>query len=125
MIRRPPRSTRTDTRFPYTTLVRSGQHLAPEEPMTVYFKAAEFWHSDGDYKERPNYLTILHSLEIPPAGGDTWFASMVSAWEQLPEAKRAMLSGKQMEHPYRGKVSAKGWNGRERSEEHTSELQSI
>src|SRR3546814_9998129 len=24
MIRRPPRSTRTDTRFPYTTLVRSG-----------------------------------------------------------------------------------------------------
>src|SRR3546814_5477314 len=25
MIRRPPRSTRTDTRFPYTTLFRSGQ----------------------------------------------------------------------------------------------------
>src|SRR3546814_4231633 len=28
MIRRPPRSTRTDTRFPYTTLVRSQQALA-------------------------------------------------------------------------------------------------
>src|SRR3546814_17367660 len=26
MIRRPPRSTRTDTRFPYTTLFRSGAH---------------------------------------------------------------------------------------------------
>src|SRR3546814_11285496 len=26
MIRRPPRSTRTDTLFPYTTLFRSGQH---------------------------------------------------------------------------------------------------
>src|SRR3546814_20537007 len=26
MIRPPPRSTRTDTRFPYTTLFRSGQH---------------------------------------------------------------------------------------------------
>src|SRR3546814_5204609 len=26
MIRRPPRSTRTDTLFPYTTLVRSGLH---------------------------------------------------------------------------------------------------
>src|SRR3546814_8032250 len=26
MIRRPPRSTRTDTRFPYTTLFRSGHH---------------------------------------------------------------------------------------------------
>src|SRR3546814_5676147 len=28
MIRRPPRSTRTDTLFPYTTLFRSGRHLA-------------------------------------------------------------------------------------------------
>src|SRR3546814_10585987 len=27
MIRRPPRSTRTDTLFPYTTLFRSCQHL--------------------------------------------------------------------------------------------------
>src|SRR3546814_15824233 len=26
MIRRPPRSTRTDTLFPYTTLFRSGRH---------------------------------------------------------------------------------------------------
>src|SRR3546814_18503914 len=27
MIRRPPRSTRTDTLFPYTTLFRSAEHL--------------------------------------------------------------------------------------------------
>src|SRR3546814_14031075 len=30
MIRRPPRSTRTDTLFPYTTLFRSGGHHAHE-----------------------------------------------------------------------------------------------
>src|SRR3546814_15437522 len=30
MIRRPPRSTRTDTRFPYTTLFRSQASLATE-----------------------------------------------------------------------------------------------
>src|SRR3546814_9449987 len=29
MIRRPPRSTRTDTLFPYTTLFRSRQRIAP------------------------------------------------------------------------------------------------
>src|SRR3546814_15969442 len=28
MIRRPPRSTRTDTRFPYTTLFRSAREVA-------------------------------------------------------------------------------------------------
>src|SRR3546814_845265 len=31
MIRRPPRSTRTDTRFPYTTLFRSDPDFAPPE----------------------------------------------------------------------------------------------
>src|SRR3546814_6018833 len=35
MIRRPPISTRTDTRFPYTTLFRSGIiHIREPEPMT-------------------------------------------------------------------------------------------
>src|SRR3546814_6741908 len=33
MIRRPPRSTRTDTLFPYTTLVRSAPLQAPEYPI--------------------------------------------------------------------------------------------
>src|SRR3546814_8889321 len=31
MIRRPPRSTRTDTLFPYTTLFRSPQDFAPQD----------------------------------------------------------------------------------------------
>src|SRR3546814_13147616 len=31
MIRRPPRSTRTDTRFPYTTLFRSAADEQPSE----------------------------------------------------------------------------------------------
>src|SRR3546814_8340505 len=32
MIRRPPRSTRTDTLFPYTTLFRSGRAQITQEP---------------------------------------------------------------------------------------------
>src|SRR3546814_20659377 len=39
MIRRPPRSTRTDTLFPYTTLFRSGRIVAPNQhpaPRTFY-----------------------------------------------------------------------------------------
>src|SRR3546814_18603743 len=33
MIRRPPRSTRTDTLFPYTTLFRSFQRMYPQARM--------------------------------------------------------------------------------------------
>src|SRR3546814_10660315 len=35
IIRRPPRSTRTDTRFPYTTLFRSERVVAPVEAVTI------------------------------------------------------------------------------------------
>src|SRR3546814_12426167 len=34
IIRRPPRSTRTDTLFPYTTLFRSLLHLQPDDVLT-------------------------------------------------------------------------------------------
>src|SRR3546814_5190279 len=39
MIRRPPRSTRTDTPFPYTTLFRS--HIRPDQPPRVVVAADE------------------------------------------------------------------------------------
>src|SRR3546814_6615600 len=41
MIRRPPRSTRTDTLFPYTTLFRSGDRLA--QPMRGSHVAKAVW----------------------------------------------------------------------------------
>src|SRR3546814_5868407 len=36
MIRRPPRSTRTDTLFPYTTLFRSARMHTPPQSSTVF-----------------------------------------------------------------------------------------
>src|SRR3546814_10799785 len=44
MIRRPPRSTRTDTLFPYTTLFRSGERLL--EGVIDHGVAAELNHDD-------------------------------------------------------------------------------
>src|SRR3546814_14590382 len=42
MIRPPPRSTRTDTLFPYTTLFRSRIILAPRADRTQRQRVAEF-----------------------------------------------------------------------------------
>jgi alpha-ketoglutarate-dependent taurine dioxygenase len=55
---------------------------------------------------------MLHALEIPPEGGETWFASMVAAYEALPAATQALIADLKMEHPYpnSGK-QVKGWQG--------------
>src|SRR3546814_1944750 len=77
MIRRPPRSTRTDTLFPYTALFRS--------------------HRVGDALLELPGLAILHADRGHPVGGEF----VAEAHEDL--VRRAAV----------------------RSEEHTSELQSL
>src|SRR3546814_21155706 len=47
MIRRPPRSTRTDTLFPYTTLFRSNEH-GPLEQRLPHVMAASAPRSEQD-----------------------------------------------------------------------------
>src|SRR5688500_9225929 len=44
------------------------------------------WHSDNSYREMPLSFSALHSLEVPPSGGDTGFANMYLAYETLDPA---------------------------------------
>src|SRR3546814_393646 len=82
MIRRPPRSTRTDTLFPYTTLFRSMKHNAVGEKLDIAkvesilgMKGVE---KNGEFKITvpQNDLDIgVDSFKIiPPMGLGTWIA---------------------------------------------------
>lgn len=51
------------------------------------------WHSDTTYLERPPCATMLLARELPPAGGDTWFANMYLAYESLSPGMRRLLDG--------------------------------
>src|SRR3546814_6497656 len=55
MIRRPPRSTRTDTLFPYTTLFRST--LADGEPRNNFFKRDAVWN-ENDILKGARHITL-------------------------------------------------------------------
>src|SRR3546814_20271649 len=63
MIRRPPRSTRTDTLFPYTTLFRSPSQAARPGSRSVG------WHGNPSDGERPA-MPGIHP-DITSAFGDT------------------------------------------------------
>ena len=91
-----------------------GKTLLPDDPATKFTYAPEKWHSDGSYKVNPNYLSILHGVEIPPEGGETWFASMVAAYEALPQNLKKLIADKKMEHPYPySGMKVKDWKGTE------------
>jgi taurine dioxygenase len=42
------------------------------------------WHADMTYVEQPPKAALLYAIEIPPSGGDTFFANMFAAYEALP-----------------------------------------
>ncbi len=52
------------------------------------------WHSDSSFTPVPPSLSILHSIELPPSGGDTGFANMYRALETMPASLRARIIGK-------------------------------
>ena len=53
--------------------------------------AAE-WHADMTYREQPPFASVLQAIEVPPAGGDTLWASMCSVYESLSPGLRDELS---------------------------------
>jgi taurine dioxygenase len=46
--------------------------------------AESVWHADMTYNERPPKAACLFAVEIPPSGGNTYFANMYLAYETLP-----------------------------------------
>ncbi len=53
--------------------------------------AGTYWHSDVSFRERPAGASILHGVEIPKIGGDTLFANMTKAFDELSEAMKDTL----------------------------------
>lgn len=74
------------------------------------------WHSDSSFNTVPPSLSILHSLEIPPSGGDTGFLNMYRALETMPEKLRARIAGKTIKNDLRytsGGQLRPGYTGKE------------
>jgi taurine dioxygenase len=51
------------------------------------------WHADVTWRERPAMAAILRAVEVPDVGGDTLFAHMAAAYDNLPEAIRDRIDG--------------------------------
>src|SRR3546814_4944491 len=98
MIRRPPRSTRTDTLFPYTTLFRSRGAGRVEE-------AGQLERESVDLDR--NHDLLLQVLVVHPEAGDVQPQPAVEKLRLEPDFIAVRLFG----------IG--------RSEEHTSELQSL
>src|SRR3546814_5528137 len=67
MIRRPPRSTRTDTLFPYTTLFRSFRSPAEIAPACADFRLIGNMGSLAHRSHSPNTTSIAPNMAVASA----------------------------------------------------------
>src|SRR3546814_5664472 len=110
MIRRPPRSTRTDTLFPYTTLFRSDRRRSPRADCAA--AAGGFARLPvGADSYRADVRGLRHCRTPSPPLPDPSAAPASARIRPCRLEQRARLPGREYSP--------------QRSEEHTSELQSL
>src|SRR3546814_8972119 len=137
MIRRPPRSTRTDTLFPYTTLFRSFQQFR-------IGLGSERSRRGGTRNRRNGRLRLRFAQRSGPPGtvgkkrksqpAQSELGKITTIHESQYSKGAATVQGRRRiaaaVHPHDGRKTVvpppfRGGRPRPRSEEHTSELQSL
>src|SRR3546814_2713699 len=113
MIRRPPRSTRTDTLFPYTTLFRSSDTLGAFEEkveLTVGLRRQQIFYRAYDitvggetsrYKE--SATTPVVGLVIRPSERVSLYANRIEGLVQGPVAPVGTINAGDIFPPYKTK----------------------
>ena len=56
------------------------------------------WHKDLTFKSNPPFASILHGIKVPNVGGDTLWASMSAAYDQLSEGWKNQLENLEAIH---------------------------
>jgi taurine dioxygenase len=70
-------------------------YKSPEQPIDRYENA---WHTDATWREAPPMGCVLRCVECPPVGGDTMWANMVLAYENLPPEIKTRIAGLRARH---------------------------
>jgi taurine dioxygenase len=70
-------------------------YKTPEAPIDRYENA---WHTDATWREAPPMGCVLRCIECPPVGGDTMWANMALAYEQLPDEVKARIAPLRARH---------------------------
>ncbi|MGI6871501.1 MULTISPECIES: TauD/TfdA dioxygenase family protein [Amycolatopsis] len=58
------------------------------------------WHADTTWRPEPALGSVLRLVEVPPLGGDTLWADMAAAYDNLPAGVRERIDGLRAVHDF-------------------------
>lgn len=63
------------------------------KPVGILGDGEVVWHSDFSFKQEPTAARMLLAVEIPPAGGSTYFSNCYAAYDALSPAMKKRIAG--------------------------------
>ncbi len=78
-------------------------YKTPEQPNDRYENA---WHTDATWRAAPPMGAVLRCVECPPVGGDTMWANMVLAYENLPQHLKDEIADLRASHSIQASFGA-------------------
>ncbi|MCP5152542.1 MAG: TauD/TfdA family dioxygenase [Ectothiorhodospiraceae bacterium] len=79
--------------FVVSNIVENGRHIGA-------YGGAKWWHSDLSYMPEPSLGSVFQCIECPRDGGETEFAGMYAAWEELAPDRQRWLLQRRAIHDY-------------------------
>src|SRR3546814_9429893 len=128
MLRRPPRSTRTDTLFPYTTLFRSrsaGAELTEQYQHLLWDDLEGVGHARRARTISDRLRKVPGVIEAEVSAAGTMRVEFKRSQTSIDLIRKALADMGVSQKSSAATAAAPAGRGPSRSEEHTSELQSL
>jgi taurine dioxygenase len=81
-----------DTPFMLVTNIKDEKGV----PIGAFGDGEMWFHHDTSYYETPHKATLLYAVTLPSRGGNTCFANMYKAYENVPADLKARLEGRKI-----------------------------
>ena len=94
------RSSRNAEIYRVSNVDEAGNIIPPRETAWQYINLSWLWHTDSSFREVPSKGSILHGLEVTNAGGNTLFANMYAAYDDLGAAMKQRIEGRWVVHDH-------------------------
>jgi len=120
----PPRNHRAGNRLKHSVLAdisnldEHGELRKPDDTSRLDGLANQLWHSDASFRPIAGELSMLYAQTIPPTGGNTEFADLRTAYDELDADTKGLIDGTFAEHSIlhsRGQLGYTDYNDAERA----------
>ena len=94
------RSSRNKEIYRVSNVDEAGNIIPPKETSWQYPNLSWLWHTDSSFREVPSKGSILHGIETTNAGGNTLFANMYAAYDDLSDDMKKRIEGLYVIHDH-------------------------